>query len=357
MKTKQHNENRAQRKHSLGLNLFLTFFIFLISTLTMILAGTIAFGLFHFHMINFPFFASAGANMLFFLAILSIAISTCISPFITRFPLRPIRTIIDAINELAKGNFDTRISLDYPFELKYLSESFNSLANELEHTTLLRNDFVNNFSHEFKTPIVSIKGFAKLLKDDSLPEEKKQEYLDIIIHEADRLATLSTKVLDLSKIEGQTSLHHIDTYNLSEQIRLSFLLLENKWSSKNIDFSIDLDEIQISANEEMMQQVFVNLLDNAIKFTPEGGFITLSLTTENDRILFRVKDTGIGMDEETLSHIFHKFYQSDSSHQQEGNGLGLALVKQIIDLHHGTIEVKSKPQKGTTVTVSLPCYR
>ncbi len=349
--------HRPQKKLSLGLNLCLTFFIFLISSVTMILAGMVVFCLFHFHIVDFPFFSSALANVLFFLAILSIVISTCISPLITHFPLRPIRKIINAINQLAKGDFGTRIHLEYPLELKYLSESFNSMANELENTTLLRNDFINNFSHECKTPIVSIRGFAKLLKDPSLPEEKKQEYLDIIIHEADRLATLSTKVLDLSKIEGQTELHHITTYNLSEQIRLAFLLLENKWSSKKIDFSIELDEIQISANKEMMQQVFVNLLDNAIKFTPEGGFIQMTLQSDDDHILFCLTDTGIGMDEQTISHVFHKFYQADSSHQQEGNGLGMAMVKQIVDLHHGTIRIESSPGHGTTIILSLPCYR
>lgn len=356
MINKQNFEKRPKQIY-VGLNLCLTFFIFLISSVTMILVGIIVFCLFYFQIIDKPFFSSTIGNIVFFLAILSIVISTCISPLITHFPLRPIRKIINATNELAKGNFETRIHLEYPMELKHLSESFNSMASELENTTLLRNDFINNFSHEFKTPIVSIKGFAKLLKEDDISFEKKQEYLNIIIHEADRLATLSTKVLDLSKIEGQTELHHITTYNLAEQIRLSFLLLENKWSAKNIDFSIELEEINISANEEMLQQVFVNLLDNAIKFTPEGGFIDLSLTAKNAQILFHLKDTGIGMDEQTLSHIFHKFYQADTSHQQEGNGLGMTLVKQIIDLHHGTIQVDSQLGKGTEVTISLPCYR
>jgi signal transduction histidine kinase len=149
----------------------------------------------------------------------------------------------------------------------------------------------------------------------------------------------------------------VTTYNLAEQIRLAFLLLENKWDSREIEFSIDLEEIQISANEEMMQQVFVNLLDNAIKFTPDGGSITLSLKTVEDQICFELTDTGIGMDEQTKSHLFLKFYQADTSHQQEGNGLGMTLVKQIIDLHGGTIQIDSQLRHGTKITVQLPCYR
>lgn len=344
------------------LNLFLTFFIFLISTIAMFLTGIVVYILYHFGLLSHPIISSRIAtNPLFtplmFLAILSIIVSTCISPLIIHFPLRSINDLIDGIDALARREFHTRLSLSGIGRFRFIGERFNSMAAELEHTTLLRNDFINNFSHEFKTPIVSIRGFAKLLKQENISPEQKEEYLNIIIHEADRLANLSAKVLDLSKIEGQTELYNTKTYNLAEQIRLSFLLLESKWSNKNIDFDIDLDEIKITANEEMMQQVFVNLIDNAIKFTPENGMISLSLKSEEDQIKFTLSDTGIGMTEEQVSRMFQKFYQADSSHVQEGNGLGLALVKQIVDLHHGTIEVKSQIGDGTTFIISFPCYR
>lgn len=343
------------KKRHFGLTICLTFFIFLISVVSTIFLSALLYLLLSFHIIRADF--SSSLLPIFLLGFLSIFISTCLTPIVGHIPLRPLRRIIEATDELAKGNFDTRIHFEYPPELCNLSKSFNSMACELQNTTMLRNDFINNFSHEFKTPIVSIKGFAKLLQDDSLPEEQRKEYIRIIIRESDRLANLATKILDLSKVEGQTQLNQVHSYNLAEQIRLSFLLLENKWSKKEIDFDIDLDEINVSANEEMMQQVFVNLLDNAIKFTPEHGFISLSLKTVENEICFCLKDTGIGMDEATIDHIFHKFYQADSSHQQEGNGLGMTLVKKIIDLHGGHIKIKSKLGKGTTIFVYLPCYR
>jgi signal transduction histidine kinase len=345
------------KKKHFGLNLCLALFIFITGIITMVLIGTVIFCMLHFHIFSNILLKYPIINLFFALAVLSIVVSTCITSLIAQFPLRPLRRIIEATDALAEGNFKTRIHLEYPTELRNLSESFNTMASELEHTTMLRNDFINNFSHEFKTPIVSIKGFAKLLQTESLPKEKQQEYLNIIIHESDRLANMATKVLDLSKVENQTELAHVTTYNLAEQIRLAFLLLENKWDSREIEFSIDLEEIQISANEEMMQQVFVNLLDNAIKFTPDGGSITLSLKTVEDQICFELTDTGIGMDEQTKSHLFLKFYQADTSHQQEGNGLGMTLVKQIIDLHGGTIQIDSQLRHGTKITVQLPCYR
>jgi signal transduction histidine kinase len=323
----------------------------------MTLIGLLIFFLMRFHLIEHVLFKYPIINLFLILALMSTVLSTCITSLSAQIPLRPIRKIIQATDALADGDFQTRIHLEYPSELRNLSESFNTMASELEHTTLLRNDFINNFSHEFKTPIVSIKGFAKLLQDESLSEEKRQEYLSIIIHESDRLANMAAKVLDLSRVENQSELTHITTYNLAEQIRLAFLLLENKWSAKDIDFSIDLEEIKISANEEMLQQVFVNLLDNAIKFTPDGGFISISLTSIDDQICFKVTDTGIGMDEQTLSHLFLKFYQADTSHQQEGNGLGMTLVKQIVDLHHGRIQIHSHLGEGTEIKVFLPCYR
>ncbi|MDO4942965.1 MAG: HAMP domain-containing sensor histidine kinase [Lachnospiraceae bacterium] len=345
------------KKNSIGLNLCLTLYIFFIISVTMILCTVIILGLIRFGLIDQPFFNDPLAGILLILAILSIAISTALAPFIAHFPLRPLRRLIAAIDGLAEGDFKQRIHMEYPPELLHLSESFNSMASQLESMQMLGNDFIHNFSHEFKTPIVSIKGFAKLLKNNDLTEGQRQEYLDIIIHESDRLATMAAKILDLSKLEGQTELTQITTYNLAEQIRLAFLVLENKWSSKNIDFSIELEEIKISANKEMMEQVFVNLLDNAIKFTPDGGFISMSLTSDNDKICFILQDSGIGMDEGTVSHIFHKFYQADNSHQQEGNGLGLTLVKQIIDLHKGDILIDSAKGKGTKITLVLPCYR
>ncbi len=272
----------------------------------------------------------------------------------SKIPLKPINKLITATKELSNGNFDIRINFDHPKELKELSNSFNNMAKELGSVELLRNDFVNNFSHEFKTPIVSLRGFAKLLKNDNLTKEERDEYLDIIISESDRLALLATNILNLSNIENKTINTSKSNFDLSEQIRHSILLLESKWSSKNIEINIDLDETKYIGNEELLKQVWVNLIENAIKFTNKEGKIDIQLMSFEDSKVFKIRDTGIGMSQKTKKHIFDKFYQGDTSHTIEGNGLGLTMVKKIIDLHNGIVEVKSQLNKGTIITVTLP---
>lgn len=289
-----------------------------------------------------------------FIAILSIIIGSVLTFIFSKIPLKPINKLITATKELSNGNFDIRINFDHPKELKELSNSFNNMAKELGSVELLRNDFVNNFSHEFKTPIVSLRGFAKLLKNDNLTKEERDEYLDIIINESDRLALLATNILNLSNIENKTINTSKSNFDLSEQIRHSILLLESKWSSKNIKINIDLDETQYIGNEELLKQVWVNLIDNSIKFTNKEGKIDIQLMSFEDCKVFKIRDTGIGMNQKTKKHIFDKFYQGDISHTTEGNGLGLTMVKKIIDLHNGIVEVKSQLNKGTIITVTLP---
>lgn len=219
---------------------------------------------------------------------------------------------------------------------------------------VLRTDFINNFSHEFKTPIISIKGFAEILKDDDLSKEEKNEYLDIIIEESKRLSSLATNVLNLSKIETQVILNDIQRFNIGEQIRQSILLLDSKFQAKNILLDINIEDCYINGNKEMLNQVWVNLLDNAIKFNSKNGIVSINMKKEEGNIFINITDTGVGIESESIPKIFDKFYQGDISHATHGNGLGLTIVKKIIKLHGGTIECDSIVSKGTKFTIILP---
>lgn len=298
-----------------------------------------------------------GTSLLPFLiqtGIISILCGTILTLCIGHLPLRPIHTLIKAIHAVSKGDFQTKIYIEHPQEFRELSSCFNQMTEELAGIEMLRSDFINNFSHEFKTPIVSILGFAKLLKKGDLTPAEQTEYLDIIIEESDRLVTLSTNVLNLSKVESMSLLTGFSTFNLAEQLRECVVLLESKWNEKNISFNFDLEEIQVNGNEPLLKQVWVNLLDNAIKFSPVNGEITLSLSGDDESVNATLKDYGPGMDENTCHCIFDKFYQGDPSHASEGNGLGLSLVKKIVELHHGNVTVESHVGEGSTFIVALP---
>ena len=288
------------------------------------------------------------------LAVLSAIVGAILTWLLSWIPLKPIRELIDAINLLAQGDFHVRISLDTTQEFLKLSDSFNRMAQELENTEMLRSDFINNFSHEFKTPIVSLRGFAKLLKNQDLSPALRNEYLDIIISESTRLSQLSSNVLNLSKIENLNILRGMELFNLSEEIRQSILLLQSKWQKINLDFSIDIEEQMYYGNKSLLNQVWINLLDNAIKFSYPEGRITIKLCKRQNGLLFHIQDNGCGMDEETTAHIFDRFYQFDPSHTTEGNGLGLTVVQKVIKLHNGTIKVTSKRESGTIFEIILP---
>lgn len=287
-------------------------------------------------------------------AFLSILIGMLLTLLICRLALRPIHTIIQAIHDVSRGDFDTKLNIEYPREFKELSQSFNQMTKELSGIEILRSDFINDFSHEFKTPMMSILGFAKMLKNDALSAAERNEYLDIIIDESLRLTTLSTNILNLSKVESMTLKSDFTTFHLSEQIREALVQLASRWEQKHIEFQLQLPEISICGNEPLLKQVWINLIDNAIKFSPEYSRISISLLCNDHSVLFTIQDHGIGMSREVQEKIFNKFYQGDPSRASQGNGLGLSLVRQIITLHNGSVSVESSPQKGSTFTVVLP---
>ncbi len=294
---------------------------------------------------------------LIYLSITSVVIGIGVTFLAVKYPLKPLNRMINQINRLANGDFKARLKFGKPLgahpAFKEISDSFNKMAEELEGTEMLRSDFINNFSHEFKTPIVSIAGFAKLLRRGNLTEEEQAEYLAIIEEESLRLASMANNVLSLTKVENQSILTEITSYNLSEQIRSCLLILENKWTKKNIDFSLEFGEIKIRADEELLKQVWINLLDNAIKFSPEGGRVEIHIMENADKISVKITNSGSIIAPEHINKIFGKFYQSDESHSGEGNGIGLAVVKRIVELHRGEVYAISE-SNATTLTVNIP---
>lgn len=291
------------------------------------------------------------------MTVISLVIGGVIAFFSSRIPLKPINNLINKMNRLASGDFKARLKFGTVLSshpaFNEISTSFNTMAEELENTELLRSDFINNFSHEFKTPIVSIAGFAKLLKKGNLTDEQRQQYLDAIEEESIRLSYMATNVLNMTKIENQTILTDLSTFNLSEQMRSCVLLLEGKWAKKGIDLQIDLPEVMIQANEELLKQAWINLIDNAIKFSPDGGTVAFEISDNTGKITVSISNEGTEIPPDKLTKIFHKFYQADESHAREGNGIGLVIVSKVVQLHRGQIEVASENGK-TTFAVTLP---
>lgn len=260
----------------------------------------------------------------------------------------------DAFDKVSHGEFGYQLEVPKSGQFKSLFENFNKMSKELKSIQTLKDEFIHDFSHEFKTPIASINGFANLLLDGGLSEEERTQYLKIIAHESARLSALSENTLMLSRLENQQFIGEVKQYRLDLQIKECVILLERAWSEKNISIDSELTRVQFSGNASLMQQVWLNILSNAIKFTPSGGEIAIRLSSANGNAEVRISDNGIGMSEEVASHIFDKYYQGDTSHSTAGNGLGLAIVKRIVTLSGGAVSVESKEGEGSTFIVSLP---
>ena len=289
------------------------------------------------------------------LALVSLLLGAVIALYVGRLIVRPVQGISEAFDELSAGNLGVKVPENEKIrEIREMAQHFNAMTHDLSHIETLRSDFVANVSHEFKTPIASIEGYATLLQSHNLPQEKHDHYVEKILENSRRLANLSGNVLMLSKLENQEIIPGKTEFRLDEQLRKCILLLESKWTEKGIDWDIDLFRQTWYGSEELLEQVWVNLLDNAIKHSPPGGSISVRLADMGTALAVRIADHGDGMNEEVQKHIFEKFYQGDSSHKAEGNGLGLALVKRIIELCKGQISVKSAPHCGAEFTVVLP---
>ncbi|MDD9146935.1 MULTISPECIES: HAMP domain-containing sensor histidine kinase [unclassified Sporolactobacillus] len=333
--------------------LYFAIVVFLIMLVTAMIMTIIAFILLHFGYLN-----PSDRTPLIPISILmfmSIVIGTVISLFVGKKILKPITQFSKAAKQVAKGDFNIKLNeTSHINEIHELTRNFNIMVHELSSIETLRNDFVVNVSHEFKTPITTIEGYATLLQDKTLSDKDKDEYIQMILESTRQLTTLCGNILILSKLENQGLVMDKQTFRLDEQIRQAILLLEPNWSKKNINFEIDLINMTYLGKEDLLMQVWINLLDNAIKFSKQDGTVNVSLIQDQGMIRVDISDNGIGMTEAVIHHIFDKFYQGNTTRSSSGNGLGLPLVKKIIELCDGRITVKSKYNEGTHFTVFLP---
>ena len=348
---------KKERTGRLALALLISGIVFATSIVIMLLTIGVVYGLAWLKVIAVTGGQVGLPQLLRFFFYVSLVIGCLLAFLIGKIALKPLKRIVKKLDRLANGDFKARLHFGKPISehptFKQVEKSFNRAAEELEHTEMLRSDFINNFSHEFKTPIVSIAGFAKLLRRGNLAEEQKEEYLAVIEEESLRLSAMANNVLSLTRVENQTILTEVTRFNLSEQIRGAVLLLAEKWMPKELSMDVQFGEHMICANEELLKQVWINLLDNAVKFSEPNGTVSVSISESDEHLAVSVSNCGRDIPPDRISHIFNKFYQADESHSSEGNGIGLAVVKKVCELHGGTVSAKSE-NGTTTFTVLLP---
>ncbi len=292
---------------------------------------------------------------IFLLLLVSLIVGTIISIVIGRSIIRPITWLSQTTERVAGGDFTVFLPENNRVrEIRDMTVNLNKMVRDLGGIETLRNDFIASVSHEFRTPLGAIEGYATLLQRDALTKAETMEYTTAIIESTRQLSTLAGNILKISKLENQGIVVEKARFRLDEQIRDAFLFLEPRWSAKGLELDIELEDVPYYGSEELLRQVWLNLIENAIKFTPEGGTIGARLTQAGDRVVVSVSDSGIGMSEEARGRMFEKFYQADTARSKEGNGLGLTLVRRIVDLLGCEISVDSVPGAGTTITVTLP---
>ncbi|MCL4532438.1 MAG: HAMP domain-containing histidine kinase, partial [Actinobacteria bacterium] len=276
---------------------------------------------------------------------------------------RIVGPLLDALAKIAAGDFTIRLDEDHldnvvlrHSTLGELVKSVNNVAGELSQMEAMRQEFISNVSHEIQSPLTSIRGFARALQDDRLSPEDRTHYLSVIEAESTRLSRIADNLLRLASLESDQVKFEPKPYRLDKQIRNLILACEPQWSGKRIDMDVSLEEVVITADEDLMSQVWLNMIHNAIKFTPEDGSIHVDLRSRGGSVEFRISDTGVGISEEDQARIFERFYKADRSRDRskEGSGLGLSIAKRIVEMHGSTIKLESTPGAGTTFTVTLP---
>ena len=348
---------RDTHTHRLGLSFLFSAVIFVFLLITVLVTGAIMLFRVRHGLFNPGGSGPRTEELIFSMAVWSLVLGSLLSILLAKFSLKPVKQVINSMDSLAHGDFRTR--LNFPEGLSRfptateVAGSFNHMAEELEQTEMLRADFVNNFSHEFKTPIVSVAGFADLLLEGNLSPEEQREYLKVISDESHRLANLATNVLTLTRVENQSILTDVTRFNLSEQIRNCLLLLEGKWAEKDLQPDADIGDIMYEGNRELLRQVWINLLDNAVRFADPGTDLRVTVTETPAEIMVAVTDTGPEIPAENLDRVFRKFWQGDSSHASPGNGIGLSIVKAVAELHGGKAFASSAAHT-TVFTVVLP---
>lgn len=285
-----------------------------------------------------------------------VVLVTLVNFLFTRYIYRYLDKISDAMQKVADGDYTVRLDAEKDQPFRELYRNFNTMAEELGGVEMLKNDFINGYAHELRTPITSINGFAEMLLNDdgTLSREEKRSYLEIIASESRRLADLAGNSLLMSRLDTQKIIPDKKPFSLDEQLRRCSILLSGQWTEKELDMTMDLDEAVYVGDYDLMQHLWINLLTNAVKYTPKGGSITVTLKNEEKFIAVSVADTGKGIPPEDRERIFDKYYQTDKSHSKRGLGLGLAICKRIVQLCNGSLTVESEVGVGSTFTVKLP---
>lgn len=284
----------------------------------------------------------------------SFGVGVIASYTVSRYTFGEFKKLSDGLDQIANGDFSVRLNLGRFTETKIISDHFNEMAESLASVEILKDDFISDFSHEFKTPLASIKGYISLLNDPSLSAKQRATYLEIINEEIARLLEMSNNTLIISKLNSQNNLGQLEDVRFDEVLRRVLLLSEKAINSRKLTLTVNLQETKATYNKDLLKQIYVNLLSNAIKFSPEGGEIEISVMSKEGGAEIVFKDYGIGMDEETKARIFDKYYQGDPSHSAQGSGLGLSIVKRIVDLSNGTIMVESSPSEGSRFSLFIP---
>ena len=284
----------------------------------------------------------------------SLIIGSVLANFVGKVLIAPVKRLQKKMNRVAMGDFTTEeLGLSRIDEVNDLNHSFNLMMQQLRSTEVIQSDFVANVSHEFKTPLSVIEGYATLLQDDNLTGEERKKYAEAILSSSRRVNQLIANVLLLSRLDNQAIDANKTRFSLDEQICQSVVAQEPRWAEKNIDFDVETDSVTYLGNCGVMQHVWDNLISNAVKFSPKGGVVKIRLKNLGDQIVFTIDDEGDGIPEDKMQYVFNKFYQADTSHKGEGNGLGLALVKKILDVVGGDVFVENLPEKGCRFTVKI----
>ncbi|MBU8906672.1 sensor histidine kinase [Desertibacillus haloalkaliphilus] len=276
--------------------------------------------------------------------------------FASRYFVTPIKKLSSAAQKVATGDFNVRLKSKNKDEIGELITNFNHMASELGKIDKMRDDFVSNVSHEIQSPLTSIKGFTKALRDDVIPKEHQKEYLDIIYQESDRLSRLGENLLQLASLDSEHHPYHPETYRIDEQIRRTVVATEPLWSEKNIHINLELAAHEVYADQDLFEQVWLNLITNAIKYSEEDGTVEILLESDDEELNVTIKDSGKGIPEEDIPHLYERFYKVDQARSSavKGNGLGLSIVRKILNLHGCSISVQSKAGVGSAFTVTIP---
>lgn len=349
-------KKKKKEKVPLRLTILFTVIVGLIMIASILLAGVIII------IINSTNFSEDG-NIPFFIAVYIVIICIFFAGITTKIIsdkiFVPMIKLNESMKRVADGDFSVRMNETGMFrEVREMIQNFNIMAKQLSSNKIIHTDFTRNVSHEMKTPLSTIEGYATLLQDPNITYEKRAEYAEKIIQNTKRLSTLTGNILALSRLENNSVAIQKKKFSLDEQLRQVVIMYEEVWTEKNIDIDID-DEgkhVAVYGSEDMLFQAWQNLVGNALKFTDNGGVVRIILRETPDSITVSVKDNGIGISEEDQKRIFEKFYQADASHASNGNGLGLAITRQIIEHHSGSIKVVSEPNKGSEFIVILPKY-